>query len=170
MSDRLFVGIDNGISGACAALDAAGQIVHLAPLPVRTVGRATMLDVTEFRDQLTKLTSGYRPHILVEAAQMFSPGKKALASTWCCYGSLCAIIEGYTWEPVNPQTWQREMFKGHVREAGAEKKGVKNSASVQVAKQLFPGIKLTRTEKSKTPDSGLADAILIAVYCRRKRA
>jgi hypothetical protein len=171
MNNRLFVGIDNGISGAMAAISEQGEIAHLAPLPVRTIGRATFLDCPAFRDQLTKLTSGYRPHILVEMAQMFSPGKKALASTWCCYGSLVAILDGYPWEPINPQTWQREMFAGHAREVDqkADGKQKKKTASIVVAQRLFPGAKLVRTEKSKVPDSNLADALLIAAYCQRKR-
>jgi hypothetical protein len=171
MTDKLYVGIDNGVTGAMAALDAEGRIVHLAPLPVKTVGRMTTLDTSEFRAQLTKITNGYRPHILVEAAQMFSPGKKALTSTWCCYGSLMALLDGYPWEPINPQTWQREMFAGHVREVDQKEDGKqrKKTASIIVAQRLFPGAKLTRSEKSKVLDSNLADALLIASYARRKR-
>jgi hypothetical protein len=173
MNERLYVGIDNGISGAMAALTTAGEIVHLAPLPVITVGRMTVLDAATFHRDLAELARDRRPHILVEPAQLFSPGKKALTSTWMCYGALRAILEigGYAWEPINPQTWQREMFAGHVREVDRKEDGKqrKKTASIVVAQRLFPGAKLTRTEKSKTLDSGLADALLIASFCQRKR-
>jgi hypothetical protein len=169
--NRCFIGIDNGITGAIASLAEDGSVIDLAPLPITTVGRMTTLDTAVFRTLLVGMIRHYRPHILVEPAQMFSPGKKALASTWFCYGGLLAVIEGYPWEPVNPQTWQRAMFADHLREVDQKEDGkrAKKTASIVVAKRLFPNVNLARTEKSKVPDSGLADALLIAEYARRKR-
>src|SRR5262249_16656446 len=167
MSDRLFIGIDNGISGVCAALALDGLIVHLGPLPVTKIKSMTVLDATAFETHLRELCTGYRPHILIEPAQMFSAGKKALASTWVCWGALRAILEisGYVWEPINLQKWQKEMFAGHVRAIDQDSK----KASILVAKRLFPQACLVRTLKSRTADSGLADALLIAEFGRRKR-
>jgi len=173
MSDRLFIGIDNGVTGAMAALTAEGSVIYLASLPVVKVGTMTVLDAESFRRQLFDLNHSYSPHILIEPAQLFSPGKKALTSTWMCWGALRAILEigEYVWEPVNPQKWQREMFSDHVRaiDQKADGKRDKKEASILVAKRLFPSVKLTRTAKSTVPDSGLADALLIAEYARRKR-
>jgi len=42
----------------------------------------------------------------------------------------------------------------------------KNS-SIEVAKRLFPGIDLRRTERSRKDDDGLAEALLMAEYARR---
>lgn len=167
MSDRLFIGIDNGISGAYAALTQDGLVVELAPLPVTKIKTATVLDVTVFKTILSELCSNKRPHILIESAQKFSRGKNALTSTWMCYGSLWTILEisGYAWEPVSPKKWQQAMFAEHVRTKDQSSK----QASIYVAKHLFPETRLTRTEKSKKPDSGMADALLIAEYARRKR-
>jgi hypothetical protein len=63
------------------------------------------------------------------------------------------------------------MFADHLREVDQKEDGkrAKKTASIVVAKRLFPNVNLARTEKSKTPDSGLADALLIAEYARRKR-
>jgi hypothetical protein len=171
MNDRLFIGIDNGISGACAALSPEGNVVYLAPLPVTKVGAMTVLDAAEFQIQLASLCDPYRPHILIEPAQLFSAGIKGIASTWMCWGALRAILEisGYSWEPVNPQRWQREMFVDHVRAVDQKEDKKAKQASILVAGRLFPGTKLVRTEKSRVPDSGLADALLIAEYARRKR-
>jgi hypothetical protein len=57
------------------------------------------------------------------------------------------------------------MFADHIRAIDQDSK----KASILVAKRLFPEIRLARTEKSKLPDSGMADALLIAEYARRKR-
>lgn len=166
-AERLFVGIDNGVTGALAALDEAGRVIALAPLPVTKIKSMTVLDGATFKSRLDALCNGRRAHVLIEPAQMFTPGKKALASTWMCYGALRAILEtsGYAWEPVGPQRWQKVMFADHVRAVDQDSK----KTSILVAKRLFPDTRLSRTEKSKVPDSGMADALLIAEYARRKR-
>jgi hypothetical protein len=172
-TDSLSIGIDNGITGAMAALAPNGEVVHLAPLPVTTVGSQSVLDAPAFWQTLESVCAHSRPHILIEPAQIFSPGKKALCSTRACYGALRAILEvrGYPWEPVQPQRWQRVMFADHVREADQKEdaRQRKKAASILVAQRLFPNVNLARTPKSKVPDPGLADALLIAEFCRRKR-
>ena len=84
---------------------------------------------------------------------------------------LQTLLDGYSWEPVNPQRWQRLMFADHVREVDqkVDGKARKKSASLIVAQRLFPKAVLTRTPKSKVPDLGLCDALLIAAYARRTR-
>jgi|SRR6516162_1669471 hypothetical protein len=168
---KICIGIDNGVTGAMAALDSDGAIIYLAPLPTTVVGKWTQLDSGVFRTQLSGLIKDQLAHILVEPAQMFTPGKKALASTWFCYGALTATLAGYPWEPINPQRWQRVMFADHVRAVDQKAEGGqrKKSASIIVAQRLFPRAILTRTPKSKVPDSGICDALLIAAYARRTR-
>jgi hypothetical protein len=168
--NRIFVGIDNGVTGAVAALAEDGRVVYLGPLPVVKIGSETVLDERLFRAQLAVLRKDYADstmHVLVEPAQTFTPGSKALRSTWACWGAIRTVLnlEGYAWEPVNPQKWQRAMFSDHVRAVDQTAK----NASIVVSQRLFPATKLLRTEKSRTPDSGLADALLIAEYGRRKR-
>jgi hypothetical protein len=168
---KIYIGIDNGVTGAMAALDSDGAIIYLAPLPTTVVGKWTQLNTTIFRTQLAELTRDRSAHVLVEPAQLFSPGKKALCSTWMCWGMLQAVLDGYPWEPINPQRWQRVMFADHVRAVDQKTEGQqrKKSASIIVAQRLYPRANLARTLKSKVPDSGLCDALLIATYARRTR-
>ena len=164
MNNVIICGIDNGVSGAIAALYEDGNVVHLSSLPIIKIGKDNSLDVVTFRELLQTIKPNY---ILVEPAQKFSPGKLALCSTWFCWGMIRAILEidKYKWEPVNPKTWQKVMFSGHVRSADQTSK----DAAIIVCQRLFPKVSLLPTLKSKKPDSGLADALLLAEFCRRTR-
>ncbi len=159
----IYCGIDNGVSGALAALQ-SDRVLQVTPLPVIKVGKEQSLDVVAFRTLLHALEPDY---ILVEPAQKFSPGKMALCSTWRCWGMIEAVlrIDKFRWEPVNPRTWQKMMFSGHIRADDQDSK----QAAIQVCSRLFPMQSLLPTLKSKKPDAGLADALLIAEYARRTR-
>jgi hypothetical protein len=54
------------------------------PLPVNKIKSMTVLDAVAFSAKHSELCGNYRPHVLIEPAQIFSAGKKALASTWTC--------------------------------------------------------------------------------------
>jgi hypothetical protein len=91
----------------------------------------------------------------------------ALCSTWRCWGMIETVLElnKYRWEPINPALWQKAMFRGHVRTKDQDSKNV----SIEVARRLFPNTSLVPTAKSRSPSSGLADALLIAEWARRNR-
>lgn len=164
---KLFLGIDNGVSGAIAAIDGEGKVVALQSLPVRKVGSDNTLDVVAFSELLAALVTGYSPYAIAEQAQKFSKGTMALASTWRCWGMIQAVLElsRYPWEPINPSAWQKPMFSGHFRAKDQDTKSV----SIEIAGRIFPHQSLLPTLKSKRPDSGLADALLIAEFARRNR-
>ena len=69
------------------------------------------------------------------------------------YGFLCGILTalGVPWEQVTPQKWQKAM--------GCLSGGDKNKTKAR-AQQLFPNLKITHA---------VADALLIAEYCKRVR-
>lgn len=165
--EKIYIGIDNGVSGAYAALSKDGEVLCLRNLPVTIVGKDKRLDVVTLRADLAALAIAKWPIIIAEQAQKFSPGKMALCSTWRSWGSIETVLDlnNYQWEPINPAAWQKVMFNGHVRAADQDSK----NAAIVVAGRLFPNQSLLRTPGCKKPDSGLADALLISEFARRHR-
>ena len=70
-------------------------------------------------------------------------------------GALSAFEIPY--ELIRPQTWKKEF--------GITKD---KNTSIQVCKRLFPNVNLLRTEKCTKPHDGIAEAVLMAEYARRK--
>jgi hypothetical protein len=164
----IYVGIDNGISGAIAALRSNHTIALLAPVQSIKAGKSNKLDVLWVRERLRGLqqeASGGRIVICPEQAQKFSPGKMALCSSWHCWGSLEAVfaLEGLPYQPIDPQKWQKVMFAGIPRNKGDDTKAI----SIEVARRLYPNVSLLPTPRCTIPDSGLSDALLIATYALR---
>ena len=71
-------------------------------------------------------------------------------------GVLAALEIGV--QLVPPGTWKKEFSL-----IGKDK-----AASVAVCKRLFPGVDLRPTEKCKKDSDGMAEALLMAEYARRK--
>lgn len=83
---------------------------------------------------------------------MFNFGKSA----GFIEGVLCACGIGF--QLVRPQKWKKEYTL-----IGKDK-----AASVKVCKRLFPATDLRRTSRCKTDSDGMAEALLMAEYARRK--
>ena len=71
-------------------------------------------------------------------------------------GVLAALEIGV--QLVPPGTWKREFSL-----IGKDK-----AASVEACKRLFPGVDLRPTEKCRKDSDGMAEALLMAEYARRK--
>lgn len=79
------------------------------------------------------------------------------------FGENFGLIQGMLtacsipYELVTPQRWKKEF--------GVT--GDKNT-SISVCKRLFPDVALRRTDKCRTDHSGMAEALLMAEYARRR--
>ena len=71
---------------------------------------------------------------------------------------------GIPFELVHPRTWQSKMLKG------LPKNDTKKQSSIIACQRLCPAVDLRRSERSRVPHDGLAEALLIAEYGRRGRA
>jgi hypothetical protein len=58
---------------------------------------------------------------------------------------------------VPPQTWKKEFTVNSTKQT-----------SIDVCKRLFPDVDLLATPKCKKPHDGMAEALLMAEYARRK--
>ena len=138
-----FLGIDNGASGGIAALNADGTVYAVEKMP------ATEADLVA---HLIALAAGERAFAVLEHAQAFpGMGVSGVFAYGRGYGAVRAALHAarIPFDVVVPRKWQAAM--------GCLTRGDKN-VSKRRAQQLFPGATITHF---------LADALLIAEYCRR---
>ena len=75
------------------------------------------------------------------------------------FGWVQGVLEamGISYELVQPQKWKKEFSIT----------GDKNS-SIMVCKRLFPGVSLLPTERCRKDNDGMAEALLMAEYAKRR--
>lgn len=71
------------------------------------------------------------------------------------YGVLDTI--GIPYQLIKPQRWKAEFGLNSDK-----------ATSIEVCKRLFPDLSLLRTERSRKEDDNLAEAMLMALYAKRK--
>jgi hypothetical protein len=168
---RHFIGVDPDKMGAIAVVDEKGEFVAAHPMPIvdphgkpvlnthRTNGT---YDLKTIRKVLTSYPDA---HLTVEAVPaMNKPGRYAAlgrglteAWVWSCF-----FID-LPCNTVRPQDWQRALAPGKRRHSKDK------AAAIKAATTLFPTANLKRHHKrSKGPDPGICDALLIAEFGRRK--
>lgn len=147
------VGIDPGKLGAMAVLFPEGH-VELMPF-----------DETGFFATFRALTSplvGKRVAVALEHVGGI-PGQSAPAAFnfGDNFGYIRGLLSAFEipYELVRPQKWKKEFS------CTADK-----NTSIAVAKRLFPGVDLKRTDRCKKDDDGRAEALLLAEYARRHMA
>lgn len=75
------------------------------------------------------------------------------------FGFIQGLLTAYSipYELVTPQKWKKEF----------QITGDKNS-SIAVCKRLFPNVSLRRTDRCKKDHDGMAEALLMACYAKRR--
>lgn len=138
----LYLGIDPGKSGAMALLQANGDLVEVFPIP------DTERDVV---DLLGEFSTRVKMCFLEKVNAMPKQGVTSTFTFAQGYGLLRGILLAFQvrFDDVRPQVWQKAL--------GCLSGGDKNVTKSK-AQQLFPDRKITHA---------IADALLIAEYCRR---
>ena len=144
----IYIVIDPGKLGAMAILWQTGD-VELIPFDkagyTNAIARANETD--ECKCCLEHVSAMPRQGV----TSTFSFGENF---GWC-QGILDAY--GVSYELVRPLKWKREFS------VTSDK-----NTSIEVCKRLFPDVSLKRAENCRKDDDGLAEALLMAEYARRK--
>ena len=88
--------------------------------------------------------------------------KQGVSSTWVFaenFGYIQGVLHafGIPFQLVPPRVWKKAFSLNSDK-----------ANSIEVCHRLFPSFSLKRTERSRTDDSNLAEAILMAEFARRK--
>ena len=176
-----FIGIDPGKNGA---------IVWLEPAKDNNVTTYTFPRIGKELDyqglsNLISLHCSENSHVVLEKVHaIFGSAAGATFS----FGHICGFIEGIlvsnkqAFTMVQPKAWQKEIWEGipeirkpAIKVEKGKRKGQMRKGSVDTkamslmaAKRLFPNVSLLATERCTTPHDGIADALLMAEYCRRR--
>jgi len=162
-----FVGIDPGVSGGVAIIDADRDVYLLRPMP--ETGLELMILLRDavlgfgitFRGALEHVSGwqgGNKKGDGTEHKSQGAPGSAMFEfgrSFGHCELALAAvnICEGTGYDLVRPQKWQKE-FQLPKLDYSARKRYCRD-----LAQELFPDVKVTLAT---------GDALLLAEYCRRK--
>lgn len=171
---RIYIGIDNGLSGALVALAAVPAApLAMAVMPSRGKDKGNEIDpraMLSWLRGLYSLPEEFAPidlneiAVVIETPGKFSKGVMAISSMWDSYGATRAVLEcgGYRHHRITPAHWQKAMLPGCAR-------GDTKNAARQRARQLWPDTPFLATDRSSKPHEGLIDAALIAEYARIKQ-
>lgn len=144
---KTYIGIDPGKSGALALLTEDGQCTVV---PFQESAYTAIL----------KAASGPSSVCCLEKVSAM-PGQGVVSMF--NFGHNLGYIEGLLqafdipYQLVPPQTWKKEFC------VTSDK-----NTSIEVCRKLFPHVCLLPTAKSRKPSDGMAEAMLMAEYARRK--
>ena len=151
MNEKLvFCGFDPGRDGAAAFLWGDEHLV--VPFDRNTY-------ITVLKSFINK---GFKILAMVEhVGAMPGQGCVSMFNFGTSFGWLQGMLEalGIPYELVRPARWKKEFS------CTSDK-----NTSIEVAKRLFPGVDLRRTERCTKDHDGKAEALLLAEHCRRKMA
>jgi crossover junction endodeoxyribonuclease RuvC len=141
--EPVFIGIDPGQGGGIACI--VGEDVRAVKMP------ETERDVLDFLRNCLTLSDGPVSAALEKVHSSPQMGVSSSFKFGCGFGGLrmALFAVGIAFDEVTPQRWQKML--------GCLSQGDKNVTKGR-AQALFPNIKMTHA---------LADALLIAEYCRR---
>lgn len=146
----IYIGIDPGKDGAMALIDPEQGIEQIFPF-----------DRKVYADALSEISYFPRECIccLERVGAMPGQGVTSMFKFGENFGFIQGLLTAYSipYELVTPQRWKKVF--------GVTKD--KNS-SIDVCKRLFPSVKLRRTNRCKADHDGMAEALLMAEYARRR--
>lgn len=148
------IGIDPGKSGAIAIL-LDGKISLLTAFETAGLTDVAKAIVGEHRDSF----EGHTACCVEKVGAMPGQGVTSMFSFGKTAGYIEGVLDamGIPYQLVPPQRWKKEFGLNSDKEK-----------SIEVAKRLFPGVNLRRTDRCKKDHDGMAEALLMAEYARRK--
>ena len=146
----VYIGIDPGKNGGFAVIDTAINKVVAEPWGSEVfVDRMKYISDTEIQIRCCLEKVGAMPGQGVTSMFSFGAG----------YGFIQGVLTsfGIPYQLIPPQTWKKEFSLNSNKQT-----------SIEVCQRLFPNVILYRTERCKKPHDGMAEALLMAEFARRK--
>jgi len=158
--NRVFIGIDNGVSGAITILSESGEVLRHAKTPVKNCLNYTKKKAFHNRVNFQELKavlnmgSSYAPFCMIERPMVNPMRWVASVSAIRCLEATEIVLEELLipYQFIDSKEWQKALLP-----AGLKGNELKKAAD-DVAKRLFPKQIVFN-----------ADSLLIAEYCRREK-
>lgn len=144
----LFIGIDPGKSGGIAVINTEDK---------------SSWTVAYSDEKLLQILSRATKHsaicCLEKVGAMPGQGVVSMFNFGKAYGYIKGVLEAFNipYQEITPQKWKKEFGLSSDK-----------AASVEVCRRLFPDVELLATPRCKKPHDGMAEALLMAEYARRK--
>ena len=152
----IYIGIDPGKKGAIAAIetDGDGDITFVDVLPYSEDGYREFL-----KERATFRRSGSFRCCLEKVGAHPGEGVKSSFSFGENYGFIRGLLAGFQipYQTILPQRWKKEFGLGNDK-----------ADSIEVCRRLFPDVSLKPTDRCQKDNDGMAEALLMAEYARRK--
>lgn len=159
----VYIGCDNGISGALAALGpmAGSPPLGMVQMPVEAKKRGNQVDILSVWEWIEPYSHQEITVVVEKPNNAQTPSTAAsMADSFGVMRALLAL-KRIRHVFITPQSWQKAMMPNCA--TGQTKK-----YALTVAKQLWPGETFYANERCRTPHEGIVDALLIAEYARRQ--
>lgn len=151
---NIYIGIDPGADGGIATIS-EDEKIEVSVVPY---SQEAMVDICfKISDQTGEVK------IITCLEKVGAMPKQGVVSTFT-FGKGAGFIEGVLranyipYQLITPPVWKKEFSL-----IGKDKK-----ESIKVCKRLFPGVNLFRTPKCTKEHDGMAEALLMALYAKRK--
>ena len=146
---KVYIGIDPGKSGAMAIIKPESDI-EIVPFDAVKYSKTMAFLCHEF-DDITCCVEKVGAMPGQGVVSMFNFGHNL--------GLIEGLLKAYgiPYQLVPPQTWKKEFSLSSDK-----------AKSIEVCQNLFPGVSLLPTDRSRKPNDGMAEALLIAEYARRR--
>ena len=148
---NVFIGIDPGKSGGIAVIE-DGQ-ARTMPYSDRQLF-ATFYEVKKKSNIWSEVIC-----CLEKVGAMPGQGVTSMFNFGVSYGYIKGVLEVFCipYQEIPPQRWKKEFGLNSDK-----------AASVDVCRKLFPEVNLLATPRCRKPHDGMAEALLMAEYARRK--
>ena len=151
----VYIGIDPGKNGGYAVISKE----ELSPSSVTVVP----MDEKSFVEDMRFISEAFSTNeircCLEKVGSMPGQGVTSMFTFGTGYGFIQGVLTafGIPFQLVPPQTWKKVFSLNSNKQT-----------SIEVCQRLFPYVSLYRTERCKKPHDGMAEALLMAEYARRK--
>lgn len=168
--NMIYITADPGAKGAIVATE-KGKMVKKIMMPLKDDGSVDTHEISLFIAGVLLINRDFK--VIGAIEEIHSLHGMSAKSNFNFGRNFQAVISAFdvslkNWEFVKAKEWQKEIFGD--MEVILNKKGKKDTKAMSIkrATELFPDADLTPTERAKKPSDGIADALCMAEYLRRK--
>lgn len=154
----IYIGIDPGKNGGIAVIQDINRYKHKV-IDNYVYSDDKLIELIKLYEYIHRVDN---EHIFCILEYVHAMPKQGVSSTFnfgMNFGFIQGVLKAYgiPYELVTPQKWKKEFS------VTSDK-----NTSIEVAKRLFPNVNLKATERCKKDHDGMAEALLMAEYARRK--